>query len=216
MTVRNGRSRKVVDLVRDARPDLIVATGDFVDGAGTHMEELMPPWHDLTVPLGKYAVIGNHEVYPGLDRSIDLLEAGGFTLLRGQTASVGQHVLLAGVDDPAVGHRGGKTRITEEQTLAGADPDRFVVLLKHQPRVDKHSLDAVDLQLSGHTHGGQIFPFSIVVNLHYPFPYAKLVQVSDRMRLYVSRGAGLWGPPLRVLAPADVTLFIISPAGSSN
>jgi predicted MPP superfamily phosphohydrolase len=89
-----------------------------------------------------------------------------------------------------------------------------VILLKHQPRVDENSLQTIDLQLSGHTHGGQIFPFGLVVGLHYPYPYAQLLRLSDHMRLYVSRGAGLWGPPLRVLAPADVTLFVIGPAGN--
>jgi predicted MPP superfamily phosphohydrolase len=118
---------------------------------------------------------------------------------------------IVGVDDPAVRRRITMDGRAEKAALQGIPKDDFTVLLKHQPRVDRASVEWFDLQLSGHTHGGQIFPFHWLVRLAYP-ARTGLSQVGDETWLYVSRGTGTWGPPIRFLAPSELTVIELEPA----
>ena len=118
---------------------------------------------------------------------------------------------LFGVDDPAGRYMAAPSFINERALAAAERPDSITVLLKHQPTVVRASLDHFDLQLSGHTHGGQLFPFHALVRIFYRY-LAGWYRVSDRSSLYVSRGAGTWGPPLRLFAPPEITLFVLAPA----
>ena len=204
------RVRQLVDRIREINPDLIVSTGDLVDPGIARERAYAGLWEGLRPPLGKYAVLGNHEFYTGLDAALSFHREAGFRLLREQAARVTPALTLAGVDDPAGGYMGAVSLAREARALDPAPGDSFVVLLKHQPVVDPRSLGCFDLQLSGHTHGGQIFPFGLAIRFLYPFE-SGLHALGKRSLLYVTRGAGTWGPPLRFLAPPEITLIVLTP-----
>jgi predicted MPP superfamily phosphohydrolase len=124
--------------------------------------------------------------------------------LRGESAKVGG-IVLAGVDDHTASATGQPVKLDTGKALAAVTAHDFIVLLKHQPLVDSTPFD---LQLSGHVHGGQIFPFVYLTQLSYHV-YSGLTELADGRRLYVSRGAGTWGPPIRLFAPPEITLITI-------
>ncbi|HEY5974015.1 MAG TPA: metallophosphoesterase [Geobacteraceae bacterium] len=206
LIVRAERLRRMVTAVREAAPDLLVSTGDLVDGHVAHFHDLTALFRDLAPRLGKYAVIGNHEYYAGLDQAMTFTRQAGFQLLRGEVADIAGILTVAGVDDPA-GQRFPDYRPKDEQALlAPLDRQRFVLLLKHRPVVSQQSAGLFDLQLSGHVHKGQIFPFNLLTWLNFPIR-AGLTPLPTGGAIYVSRGTGTWGPPLRVLAPPEVTVI---------
>lgn len=196
---------RVIARLRELKPDIVVATGDIIDGEGDDLDALARRFHAYTPPLGAYAVTGNHEYFAGLDSSLRFLRSAGFTVLRGEASRAGG-VMLAGVDDHTATHSGQPARTDAGQALASAGANDFVILLKHQPVADSHT--KFDLQLSGHIHGGQIFPFVYLTRLAYGV-HAGLTELTDGRRLYVSRGTGTWGPPIRVLAPPEITLITL-------
>jgi predicted MPP superfamily phosphohydrolase len=213
---RSSMARKVAAIVAREQPDLFVSTGDLVDGqldGITALEEIL---RGIPAPRGKFAVLGNHEYYAGIDRSIAFTRKSGFTLLRDDAVTIDNAVRIAGVDDPA-GARFGRTGGAEEAALLGDRPDgRFTVLLKHRPQLDPATGGKFDLQLSGHTHHGQIFPFRLLTRLFFPL-LAGDHPVPGGGILHVSRGTGTWGPPMRFLAPPEITVVDIErsiPAGS--
>lgn len=193
---------RVLSKLRELKPDILVATGDIVDGQGDNLAALARHFQTYTPPLGAYAVTGNHEYYAGLENSLSFLRNAGFTVLRGESVQAGG-IVLAGVDDPSAKSAGQPTELDTRTALAAHD---FIVLLKHQPLVDNTPFD---LQLSGHIHGGQIFPFVYLTRLTYHVR-SGLTELADGRRLYVSRGAGTWGPPIRLFAPPEITLITIA------
>jgi len=193
----------IVARIEQLAPDLLVATGDIVDAQISHLEELSGLWNRFSPPLGKYAVTGNHEFYAGLDQSLDYLQASGFTVLRNTAAAPTDFLRIIGVDDPAGGGAPDELPLLDQ-----ASPDDFVLLLKHRPRVADAAEGRFDLQLSGHAHGGQIFPFRLLTRLFYPL-YDGLYRLAGGSILYTSRGTGTWGPPMRILSPPEITLFEI-------
>jgi uncharacterized protein len=204
---RKERLKKVLDRVREARPDILVVTGDLVDGQINGLTGLAPLLNEIRPPLGKFAVTGNHELYAGLDHSVAFMRDAGLRVLRGEGVTVaGVPVAIAGVDDPVTYRISGTAPEDEQRILAGLPGDRFTVLLKHRPAVSRQSDGLFDLQLSGHVHKGQIFPFNLVTWLFYPVKTG-LSRTKDGGLLYVSRGTGTWGPPIRFLAPPEVTVF---------
>lgn len=195
----------VVAVLRDARPDMIVATGDILDGQGDDLAPLAAQFRRLAPPDGMYAVLGNHEGFAGAENSVAFLKEAGFTVLRGEAKAAGG-IMLAGVDDPAVGRKARLPPADLRRELAAARQATFIVLLKHQPVVDDEL--PFDLQLSGHTHGGQLFPFGLFTLLVYHVR-AGLYHYGGGRMLYISRGTGTWGPPMRLLAPPEITLISI-------
>ncbi len=195
----------IIARVRELRPDIIVATGDIVDGQGNNLDEMARRLSALKPPMGAFAIIGNHEYYAGLGNSLRFLHRAGFTVLRGDSAEAGA-ITLVGVDDPSAATAGQEKRVDERRALALIPQSRFTVLLKHQPVVDRDA--PFDLQLSGHIHGGQMFPLGLVTWLTY-HAHTGLTILADGRRLYVSRGAGTWGPPIRILSPPEITLITI-------
>jgi hypothetical protein len=196
-----GRRRldRVLHRIRSLAPDIVISTGDLVDAQAHFLDGLSSHFAALQPPQGKFAVTGNHERYAGLAHALDFHTRSGFRLLRGEAVEVGG-IVLAGVDDPAVtGAQGDDAGV-----LAPIPADRFVVFLKHQPIVDARA--RFDLQLSGHTHKGQIFPFGLLVRLAYPM-VAGLHALPGGAQLYVSRGTGTWGPPIRLFSPPEITLI---------
>jgi predicted MPP superfamily phosphohydrolase len=207
--LRNGKAREVAAIVARERPDLFVSTGDLVDGQLDGVAELAEILRGVPAPRGKFAVLGNHEYYAGIGRAISFTRKSGFTLLRDESVTIDDAVRIAGVDDPA-GARFGRTGGTSEAALLGNRPDgRFTVLLKHRPQLDPATGGKFDLQLSGHTHHGQIFPFRLLTRLAYPL-LAGDHPVPGGGILHVSRGTGTWGPPMRFLAPPEITVVDIA------
>lgn len=204
--VGKSRLQNVLNRVQEAKPDIFVSTGDLVDGQMDNCSGLAEMFRRIRPQYGKFAVMGNHEFYAGLDRSLKFTKAAGFNVLRGIGVDVGGMIFVAGVDDQA-GHRYGLFKGNgEEELLAPVPVDRFALLLKHRPHVDRKGDKRFDLQLSGHTHGGQIFPFSLIIKLLYPVD-GGLLRLKNEAYLYVNRGAGTWGPPIRFLAPPEITII---------
>jgi hypothetical protein len=199
---------RVMPRLRELQPDIVVATGDIVDGEGDDFAALARRFHAYRPPLGAYAVTGNHEYYAGLEHSLAFMRNAGFTLLRGESARAGG-IVLAGVDDPSVAKSLQRADEDEARALASASGEAFTILLKHQPRVLEAS--PFDLQLSGHVHGGQIYPFVHFTRMAYKF-HTGLTELADGRRLYVSRGTGTWGPPIRLFAPPEISLITIHAA----
>lgn len=208
-------TRRVTKLIDSARPDLVVCLGDLADVDFERANGAARFLAAVNAPLGKYAVLGNHDFYAGLRNSLPLHQAAGFTVLRGETVRLPNGVILAGIDDP-VGHAMGESRVNETTVLPAASPDQpLTILLKHRPEILRAALGRFDLQLSGHSHGGQFFPFNLIVKLFYPLGPG-LVALDDGAALYVSRGTGTWGPRMRFTQPPEVTLVTIETEGTAR
>ncbi|MDF2697672.1 MAG: putative phosphoesterase [Labilithrix sp.] len=196
----------VVSRVNALEPDVIAITGDLVDGSVEELSQHVAPLAKLRAKHGVYFVTGNHEYYSGADEWIAHLQKLGVRVLRNEHVRIGGDAGfdLAGIDDHSsegYGHGHGSDL---PKALAGREPERACVLLAHQPRgIELADKLGVDLQLSGHTHGGQLFPWNFAVRLQQPF-VAGLHRLA-RAQIYVSRGTGYWGPPMRVGAPAEIT-----------
>lgn len=212
-TIRREFLERIVRQVNDQKPDLIVITGDLVDGSVEDLATHVEPLRDLKAPDGVYFVTGNHERYSNAEAWVQFLPTLGVKVLENARVAIGGETGfdLAGIHDPEVSGRRDQTRDVEI-ALEGRDVARPVVLLAHRPKaVLVASKQGVDLQLSGHTHGGQIFPFNFLVKLSEPY-VAGLAKHADTM-LYVSSGTGHWGPPMRLRAPAEITRLEVSARG---
>jgi predicted MPP superfamily phosphohydrolase len=208
MMVGERRLKRIVELVHEAEPDVVVCTGDLVDAKMDDLNHLADMLAQIRPPLGKFAVLGNHEFYAGVAQSKRFLEAAGFKVLRNQPYRLDGVLTIVGVDDPAGSrHKGNRAAEQKEAALLSeVDSQEFTLLLKHRPLVAPASQGRFDLQLSGHTHGGQIFPFTLITAFFYT-NQTGLASLDKNSLLYVSRGAGTWGPPMRLLAPPQVTLI---------
>ena len=206
LIVREERLKRILREVKRAEPDILVSTGDLVDGHIDNLMGLAELFQAINPKYGKFAVTGNHEFYAGLDKAMHFTEKAGFRVLRGEALNIAGIITIAGVDDPT-GKRFGLFRgVSERALLSGLSREKFTLLLKHMPVVDENAPGLFDLQLSGHTHKGQIFPFSLITRLFFQ-TYAGLVQLPNNSRLYVNRGSGTWGPPIRFLSPPEVTVI---------
>jgi predicted MPP superfamily phosphohydrolase len=206
LIVGEGRLKRILKQVQSADPDILVSTGDLVDGEIDNLPGLAAMLRQITPRFGKFAITGNHEFYAGLDRALDFTEKAGFTVLRGQGLTASGLVNIAGVDDPAGQSQGLHKGVAEEELLSRLPREKFTILLKHRPQVDKNAVGLFDLQLSGHVHRGQILPFTLISKLSYPHVHG-LYDLRHNSHLYVSGGSGTWGPPIRFLSPPEVTVI---------
>lgn len=206
LIVREKRLKRILREVKRAEPDILVSTGDLVDGQIDNLEGLAELLREVKPRYGKFAITGNHEFYAGLDQSLNFTQKAGFTILRGETYGVEGLITIAGVDDTTGKYSNQYESISERDLLSDHSRERFTLLLKHRPLIDKDAVGLYDLQLSGHTHKGQIFPFGLITWLYYPV-HAGCLKPVDGCYLYVSRGSGTWGPPIRFLAPPEVTVI---------
>ena len=206
LIVGEDQLRSILRAVEKAGPDILVSTGDLVDAEICSVKGFADLLAGVRPEYGKFGVTGNHEFYAGLTQSLDCAGKAGITMLRGKALTVGGLINIAGVDDPTARFFDLATSATEKDILSPLPAGTFTLLLKHRPIVSKESLGLFDLQLSGHTHKGQIFPFSLVTRLYYPI-HAGLLELVNGSHLYVSRGAGTWGPPIRFLSPPEVTVI---------
>ena len=203
--IRNSRLTPILESIREAKPDMLVSTGDLLDGELDNIMQDAGRFAAIRPRFGKFAVLGNHEYYAGLRRSIEFTEAAGFQLLRDDVVHAAG-ITIFGEDD-VTGRKFGKTEKSEAfQKALSQKQEGFILLLKHQPFIDQNA--HFNLQLSGHTHGGQIFPFKLIVSLLFPKNYGLFELAKDKL-LYVSRGTGTWGPPVRIFAPPEITVIDI-------
>jgi predicted MPP superfamily phosphohydrolase len=203
--------RRIVDETLSQNPDLIVITGDILEESLPVDSPITAEFSRLKARLGVFAVTGNHEVYTGIHHVESFLKASGINLLRNQRMDLADRVTLIGFDDDEIG-RGvagfGEHRLT---LLENLDPGRYNILLYHRPTgFDVHTAKGVHLQLSGHTHAGQTLPMNIIVQFYYRYPQG--LHQSDKGSIYVSRGTGIWGPPMRFPFRSELTLLTISKA----
>ncbi len=203
LIVREKRLGRILDEVRKLEPDMLVATGDIVDGQINKLPGLAGMFREITPRYGKYAITGNHEFYAGLHQALDFIEESGFKVLRGEAVS--GVINIAGVEDRTGMYFGSKRLVQESELLSDLPREKFTLLLKHRPVVTEASKGLFDLQLSGHTHQGQIFPFYLATRMLYPS--AGRHELVDGSLMYLSRGSGTWGPPVRLFAPPEVTLI---------
>jgi predicted MPP superfamily phosphohydrolase len=199
----------VVAEVNAAEPDMVVITGDLVDGAVADLRAEVAPLGELRAKHGVFFVTGNHEYYSGVDEWLDELARLGVRPLRNERVSIGEgeHSFdLAGVDDWSARRFGRGHGPDLARALAGRDERRELVLLAHQPKqIHEAEQRGVGLQISGHTHGGQIFPWGLFVRLDQP--YVAGLARHGAAHIYVSRGTGFWGPPMRVAAPPEISVL---------
>lgn len=209
-------TERVVAQANALKPDLVAVTGDLVDGRVPLIGRDVAPLGRLEARYGAYFVPGNHEYYSGVEPWVDFVRQLGLRPLLNERVRVGDRVPggatfdLAGVTD----YRGGRFLPDHapdyERAVAGRDPDRELVLLAHQPiQVDGATAVGAGLQLSGHTHGGQLWPFGVLTIMAQPYIQG-LHRHSDRTQIYVSAGTGFWGPPMRVLAPPEIAVLVLT------
>jgi hypothetical protein len=193
-------------------PDVIVITGDLVDGSVEQLREHTAPLGDLKARYGVYFVTGNHEYYSGADEWSAELARLGIRVLDNERVSIGEgeHAFdLAGITDFQGERFGAAPNL--QKALEGRDASRELVLLAHQPKaIHEAAKLGVGLQLSGHTHGGQLWPWKWIVGLTQPIVKG-LGHFGDAI-VYVSCGTGYWGPPMRLGAPAEITELVLERA----
>lgn len=210
LIVREERLKLILDKVTAAAPDILVVTGDLVDGQVNALTGLAERLREVRPRYGKFAVTGNHELYAGFNYSLAFMQSAGFKVLRGEEVTIPGLVTIAGVDDPAIARYARSATEEEQRFLSRIPADTYRILLKHRPAIGAGSLGRFDLQLSGHVHKGQLFPFNLITYLFYPVR-AGLNRGPSDSALYVSRGTGTWGPPMRFLAAPEVTEITLLP-----
>lgn len=213
---RTRWSAAMVDRLNDLDADVVCHVGDLADGTVANRRSQAAPLADVRAKLARVYVTGNHEYYSEALDWLDFMADAGWETLRNKHIVVergGDRLVVAGVDDATARASGLDGHGADlDAALRDADPDLPVLLLAHQPKQVKQAVAAgVDLQLSGHTHGGQIWPFGLLVRLDQPVVRG-LSRHGSRTQLYTSAGAGFWGPPFRVFAPSELTLLTLRAA----
>ena len=214
----DARLKNIFDTVRTAGPDILVSTGDLIDGRLSR-EEVLHQKKRLTTllagipaPLGKFAVSGNHEFYSGMEQALETTRAAGFKVLQDQYTLPLKGLVLLGVDDPG---RSDRLQLpvsaARERAMLTSSPNGFRLLLKHRPVLLPENDGRIDLMLSGHTHKGQLLPFYPMTWYEFPL-HSGTTRTAKGTLVHVSRGSGTWGPPMRFLAPPEVTVIDIIPA----
>ena len=201
----------IVQRVNTMKPDLVVITGDLVDMDINKIQEPLKELQKLDSIYGTYFVAGNHEYFHGIDEIIASLKKLGIRVLENENVYIGEKEKgfnLAGVHD-IFGYRAGHHQPDLDAALRGTTKEA-TILLAHQPKYIEE-VNGVDLMLSGHTHGGQLYPFRFLVKLQQPY-ISGLHQHNKDLQVYVSKGTGFWGPPMRLGASAEITELLISPS----
>lgn len=214
-TIKRRYVEAIVDAANALRADMIAITGDLVDGSVTNLREQASPLSRLVSRHGTFFVTGNHEYYSGARSWVAELRRLGMRVLMNEhvVLAIGDaKLVVAGVTDYSAQHFEGGERSDPARALAGAPATPAVkLLLAHQPRSAFAARDAgFDLQLSGHTHGGQFLPWNFLVRLQQPFTAG--LRKLGALTVYTSRGTGYWGPPMRLGAPSEITRLTLVPA----
>jgi predicted MPP superfamily phosphohydrolase len=212
MLQENGRLAEIVSRVNGLQPDLVVITGDLVDEAVSHMEKMTLPLAGLKSRLGVMAIMGNHEFFAGVERVEAIMRQSGIQVLRNEIKLLPGGIQVLGVDDPTFYRRRGLPLPDLDGLIKRLDPEKPSILLYHQPlHFEEVAASRVGLQLSGHIHGPQFFPMLPVVRLFFP-RFRGLYRLQDSY-LYVSRGVGTGGPPMRLGSPPELVYIRLRSAG---
>ena len=200
-----GKERliEIVNKVNALDPDLVLITGDLVDENVARLEDMVEPLSRIKSRRGVFAVTGNHEFYAGVEEAVRFMEQAGVTVLRNRYLTIEGILNLVGVDDITGQRQFGTSNPSLEAIMKGMDKSLPTILMNHTPvNLEEAEAAGIDLQLSGHTHKGQLFPLNFVTDAVYTVHsgYARL----GRMQIYVSNGVGTWGPPIRLGAPPEI------------
>lgn len=209
-TIKGDFVRRIVERTNALQPDIVVFTGDMADGPVERLAEDVAPLRDLCAPLGLYSVTGNHEYYSGVHDWIAQAQRLGFRVLLNDSHLIdhsGARIAVVGITDHSAGDMVPDHRSDPEGALERAPQADLVLLLAHQPR-SVFAARGAHLQLSGHTHGGQFVPWKYVVPLQQT--YLAGLHRHESTWLYVHSGSGYWGPPLRLGAPSEIALLVLS------
>ncbi len=215
-TIKRSFVEKVAQAVSELKPDLIALTGDLVDGSVPYLTKDVEPLRKLSAPYGKYFITGNHEYYSGVEPWLEKTRELGFTNLVNQNTTVfvkGFPLSVLGVTDLTAHQITPSHKSDVAGAMEGVDTSAFTLLLAHQPGSVFAAAEAgIDLMLTGHTHAGQFIPFNwIVARAH---PYLEGLHQHEHLWLYVNRGTGYWGPPLRLGMTNEITLLTLKRAVS--
>jgi len=213
-TIKRRFVQMVVDQVNELKPDLIALTGDLVDGSVEQLRDDVAPLADLKAPFGMYFITGNHDYYSGIQQWLAETARLGFTVLLNEHKVIehgGGRLLLAGVTDYSGGQFSRDHVSDPLKAMAGAPDSHAKILLAHQPKsIFKAAEAGFDYVISGHTHGGQYFPYHFLAALTQP--YISGFHNHNGTNIYVSRGTGYWGPQIRIGAKSEITVHKLVPA----
>lgn len=202
-------AERIVPMINGLKPDIVLFTGDYMDKGIADPLKIAEIMNKIEAPMGKYAISGNHEFYTGYFDCIEFIEKNGFEFMDGRVVEAGRNIAIGGVMD-----RGAEEADVfyheDEKVLRQFRNENFNIYLKHRPELEDGDETHFDLMLSGHTHGGQIFPFSLLVKIVNRY-IAGMYDLGNGAKLYVSRGTGSWGPPVRFGATPEITLIELRP-----
>jgi len=207
--INNGRIRSIVNKINSLSPDIVLLPGDILDGDLNPVvrQNLGEALRQIKAPLGVYAVTGNHEYIGGVDKACKYIGEHGVRLLRDSAAFIDGSFYIVGRED-----RSAHKRKSLGELMQNVDRKYPVILMDHQPfHLEEAEENGVDLQLSGHTHYGQMWPFNYITKMVYELAYGYLVKGSSH--IYVSSGVGTWGPPVRIVADPEIAQFRLIFAG---
>ena len=202
--------QSIVKRVNRLNPDIVVITGDLIDIDVANAKDTLNHFKDLKTNYGTYFIVGNHEYFHGITKIIASVKSLGIKVLENENIYIGKKgkgFNLAGVYD-VFGYRTNTYVPDLNKALKGVDKNSPTVLLAHQPKYISEVKGGVDLMLSGHTHGGQIYPFRFLVKLQQPY-IEGLHQHNENLQIYVNKGTGFWGPPMRLGANSEITNITI-------
>jgi len=217
LTIKRGFVERIAEQVSALNSDLIAFTGDLVDGSVPWLRNDVAPLTELTAPAGKFFITGNHEYYSGAQPWIEEADRMGFTVLLNEHRIIeknGEKLVIGGVTDYGAGQFIPHQASDPFKAFSGAPEGSVRILLAHQPKSIFAAAQAgCDLQLSGHTHGGQFFPWNYLATIDQPF--IKGLHRLGGVQIYVSRGTGYWGPPVRTNNPPEITLITLTRKGAT-
>ena len=204
---RESWLEKVVEKVNSLEPDLIVITGDLIDSDINGIGKLPKILKGLKSRYGVFAVSGNHEYYAGIERFYELAEKTGFKVLKNEKFEVNENLEIIGIEDDTE-KRFGEEVFKPEKIFRKIDKNKFTIFLSHKPKYFELAVSyGADLQLSGHTHAGQIPPMDLIVFLTFKYPYG-LYKLKDSY-LYTTSGTGFWGPPMRLFSSSEIVKIVL-------
>ncbi|MCD8349818.1 MAG: metallophosphoesterase [Planctomycetaceae bacterium] len=210
-STRLATIQRIVDMTNAQHPDIIIVGGDVVDAQFSPDGPQARILRELNAPAGKFVVVGNHDVYSRLSVFLEFMDGSDLTPLRGSSVHAAG-IRIVGVDDPQTPGRRGII-----DSLGTDDDGGFTLLVSHRPEVPEAALGRFDLEVSGHTHGGQVWPFSYVSRALFRYPQGLSVlpaptgRPREESSLYIANGTRFWGPPVRFLRPPDITVFSLRP-----
>ncbi len=205
----------IVNKVNSLQPDLVVITGDLIDIKLSSALDSLEKLKDLKSTYGTYFIVGNHEYFHNIEGIISTVKSLGITVLENENVYIGKQnegFTLAGVYD-VFGYRVDKYKPDLKKALKNKEIGSPTILLAHQPRYIEEVKEGVDLVLSGHTHGGQLYPFKFLVQIVQPY-ISGLHRHRENLQIYVNKGTGFWGPPMRLGATSEITSILIEPEKS--